>query len=262
MRALLARKTGEAAPATLALEVVQPTSHPDGLVRFGDVICIESEHVQGILSVDPANQFNPSCSTLVGCPCARNSFIIEPCPEDHQTRVLLLSSRSGSDRSLVRYGLPFRLRLLSSITGSSAVYLSSQALQVSSSSVGSRVRKQLLSTESVEQSKQPSYCCNFKFQSSAVSTRFESEGEPITQNSGVVVVHCASGQMVECDGSKSYTEYGCEFGVQVHTALSTGSAFTLLRELEGTTTADISQKPEQTSNHWRVVNQYTFVDTE
>ena len=161
---------------------------------------------------------------------ARNSFTIEG------------YGTGFKQGDVLTLGQPFRLAVHPSLA-SSPFYLHSQPVSISSASKISRQQE-------VSMCKTAGYDTVWVAQYKNHDQRYEMEGRPVPANAEIVILHAATRQALSSDKHVMQNDFGAEFEVCASTTTGTGKKQTLVREAAGLTTAEITQKREDSNNWW------------
>lgn len=220
-----------------SLAEVPLTESKDGYLHYGDSIMLYSVGTEGVLSVDTSNQMDAyedkktiTTSTLTQAHVARNTFIIEPASD---------KCKAGD---VITLGSPIRLRINPAC--GMELYLFSQPLSATNCSKKSR-QQEVAAVASTN------YDTVWIPQFKDVNQRFEMEGQPLPANAEICLMHAQTRQALYSSSKFAvHNDFGKEFEVSAQSDISTGKAQGLYQELQGKTTADISIRVEQASNHW------------
>lgn len=216
----------------------------DGSIRVGDHVMLYSVSTQGVLSCDPSDKapssdrgFMVTTSTLVKAHVARNTFVIESVGGGAGEPAAPLGS-------MLRLGQHFRLRLNPVLQDGQPFWLASQP--VSSLAASKVSHKQLVSMTSVK-----SFDTVWKAAWKDINRRFEQDGEPLSANSEIVLIHVATNTCLSSARDKPYAnDFGQEFEVCGHSHIDIRKSQGLYAEQQGKTTADIPFRKEAEHNHW------------
>lgn len=220
-----------------SLAEVPLTESKDGYLHYGDSVMLFSVATEAVLSIDTSNQFDAyedkkiiTTSSLTQGHVARNVFIILPV--------------DGKDKMGDTVKLGSNIRLQANPALGTELYLFSQPLSATNCSKKSR-QQEVAGTRSTNFD--TVWIPAFK----DVNQRFEMEGQPVPANAEICLMHAQTRQALYSSPKFAvHNDFGKEYEVSAATDMSTGKAQGLYQELLGQTTADISLRVEQKSNHW------------
>ena len=222
----------------LCLTEVGLTYSTDGALHIGDTVVLFSHKTFGVVSVDPFetsaagfNAFAVTTSTVTKGHVARNCFIIEAYDNNVRSGTPLL------------YGQLFRLRLHPTLRSGRPFYLHSQPAV---SGITSRIsrRNPVCMTDGAN-----SFDSVWKAVARNVDIRFEADGTPVQTHTPLVILHAATHQALSSDVQyRSGNDFGMEYELCAHTALSVGKARGLHSEREGRTTVEQPKRVESDTN--------------
>ena len=197
------------------LSPVELTVSEDGNVRYGDVIMLFNHATSGPVAVnmaDPANNMEGAYNTTTAQssePQARTAFTIERAPSG--------PSLMGHSDDIVRYGDLVHLVCHQALSSDKVLFLQSELITPTKYSKYSRHQQVVVSED-------PDYNTVWRFAAFDPQYRVEMEGEPVTQNATVLLMHQNTNQ---CLGStkKAYRNlFGVEWEMFAKTLLDSHKA--------------------------------------
>ena len=211
----------------LSSKILQPVdlSNPkDGLLHFGDTICLYHPTNEENLVINMSD----SClhvDETVSAPCGVSaSKILQPCYRN----AFVITSCDGSDQlgDYLTFGKQFMISTLPGIGGE--LKLISDRATFMKSAKKSRFNDVALTSTS-------SYLCHWQILHSDPQQRLETEGMPVPANQKVNINHCKTNERLSAMAEYRFrTPFGWEHEVAAHTFLD-------------------SHKAEKQENHWCLV---------
>lgn len=220
-----------------AFKKVPHSYSEDGRLRFGDKVMMLNKKTEGYLVLDLGDHitthdeaYATTTSKKAAAPSARNIFVLEKAEEDDY------------DDDVIHFGQKIRILANKHITGKN-LYLHS--CQISPLCYARFSRNQEVCMHIKK-----NYNTVWTVEDMSPVTRKSSMGKSVPANGGIVLRHCATGNMLASDLVDYRNDYGMEYEVCVNSFATKNKSQNLALESAGAIGSDTPTKFQQDQNVW------------